>query len=427
MGTGERARGGLLAVREDWLASCASGRAGTPLPGAREVVSQSWWRSRSTGLDPDRVLAPLALDGAGLRERRTTHPLAPVLPTARRLLLDEPLGVPVLMAVSDVDGTLLWVEGDAVLRRAAESMSFLPGARWSEEAAGTNAPGTALALSRPVRVRSGEHYATAAARWSCSAAPVRDPATGRVLGVLDLTGGDDLGRERALALVRAAVGAVEGELRVAALRRGLAGARPAPAAAGLRLLGGEAVLRAGGGEHRLSLRHAEVLLLLLTGPAAGWSAGALAGALDARGLAPVSVRAEVHRLRAVLAERTGAALGLTPSPYRLTGEVACDALRVRDALREGRVGDAVDGWGGDLLPASDAPGVREVREELVVALRTAVLEGEDDDALLRFSRGAAGRDDPQVVQELLRRLAPGHPARGEVLARAARLAGRPHP
>ncbi|NAZ78016.1 GAF domain-containing protein, partial [Kineococcus sp. T13] len=209
------------AVREAWLTSTATAPVGTPLPGARELISASWWRARSTGLDPDRLLPAVPLDEAALRERRAAHPLAAVLPTARHLLLDEPLGVPVLMAVSDVDGTLLWVEGDGALRRSAERMAFLAGARWSEDAVGTNAPGTALALGRPVRVRSAEHYATAAAGWSCSAAPVRDPATGALLGVLDLTGGDDLGRERALELVRAAVGAVEGELRVAALRRRL--------------------------------------------------------------------------------------------------------------------------------------------------------------------------------------------------------------
>ncbi|WP_432487410.1 GAF domain-containing protein [Kineococcus sp. SYSU DK018] len=423
MGGRVAAHDGLLAAREDWLASCSAGGAGTPLPGARGVVSASWWRSRSTGLDPDSVLAPVALQGSELRERRAAHPLAAVLPTARRLLLAEPLGVPVLMAVGDADGTLLWVEGDPVLRRTAEAMSFLPGARWSEDAAGTNAPGTALALERAVRVRSGEHYATAATRWSCSAAPVHDPVTGRVLGVLDLTGGDDLGRERALVLVRAAVGAVEAELRVAALRRGLGGAGGAPVPAHLRLMGaGEAVLRVDGRERSLSLRHAELLLLLLTGPPDGWSAGSLAGALDSRTLATVSVRAEVHRLRAVLAGCGRGALGLSPSPYRLTGELSCDVLQVRAALREGRTGDAVGAWAGDLLPGSDAPGVRELREELLVALRTAVLEGEDDEALLRFSRGA-GRDDAQVAAELLRRLAPGDPARGEVVARAGRLAG----
>ncbi|MFB9377750.1 GAF domain-containing protein [Kineococcus gynurae] len=427
MGT-EAVRTQLLAAREDWLQHFSRGETGQPLPGARELVSTSWWRSRGTGLDPDRIVAPVGLTAAGLRERRDAHRLSPVLPTARRLLLEEPLGVPVLMAVSDADGTLLWVEGDPGLRRAAERMSFVEGARWSEDVAGTNAPGTALELRRPVRVRSAEHYATAVAGWSCSAAPVRDPSTGHVLGVLDLTGGDELGRDRALQLVRAAVSAVEAELRVVDLRRRVwQGEGLAPPAPMLRVLGpGDPTLLFDGLERQIALRHSEILLLLLAaetagGTAPGASAAQLAADLDERDLAPVSVRAEIHRLRAVLGERTGGQVGLTPSPYRVTGRLRCDALDVRDAVRSGRIGDAVAAWGGPVLPASEAPAVRELREDLLMSVRTAVLEGEDDDALLRWARTPEGREDPVVARELLRRLAPGDPARGEALARAARL------
>jgi hypothetical protein len=348
-----------------------------------------------------------------------------VLPTARRLLLAEPLGVPVLMAVSDVDGTLLWVEGDAGLRRAADRMAFTEGARWSEDVAGTNAPGTALALGRPVRVRQGEHFATAVSGWSCSAAPVRDPLTGDVLGVLDLTGGDDLGRERALEFVRAAVGAVEAELRVAALRRRIVPGvtTPVPGAPRLRVLGPAPTLEVGGQPRPLSLRHSEVLLLLALAPEGGLSAAQLAAELDERDLAPVSVRSEVHRLRAVLRDRTHGGLDLSPAPYRLLGDLRCDALDVRRALREGRLREAVAGWTGDLLPGSDAPGVRDLGEELLLELRTAVLEGDDDRALLEFSRTEAGRRDVVVARDLVTRLGPGDPGRAEAVARWERVRG----
>ncbi|WP_345713714.1 GAF domain-containing protein, partial [Kineococcus glutinatus] len=186
--------------------------------GVRRLVAESWRRSASRGLDPERLLAPLALDASALREARDAHPLRPVLPAVRRLLLEEPLGVPVLVALGDEHGTLLWVEGDRSLRRAAEDVCFVEGARWSEDAAGTNAPGTALHLDRPVRVLAQEHYAAAVSRWSCSAAPLHDPATGRLLGVLDVTGGAALGERRALDLVRAVASVVEAELRVRALR-----------------------------------------------------------------------------------------------------------------------------------------------------------------------------------------------------------------
>ncbi|MFF9777953.1 GAF domain-containing protein [Streptomyces sp. NPDC013978] len=78
--------------------------------------------------------------------------------------------------------------------------------------AGTNAPGTALELGHPVQIVNGEHYNSAAHAWSCAAAPVRDPATGPLLGVVDLTGGSTIATPRALAAVRAAALAAEAEL-----------------------------------------------------------------------------------------------------------------------------------------------------------------------------------------------------------------------
>ncbi|NAZ74538.1 transcriptional regulator, partial [Kineococcus sp. T13] len=202
-------------------------------------------------------------------------------------------------------------------------------------------------------------------------------------------------------------------------------ADPPAAEAALRVLGGDGVLVVGGRVRPLSLRHAELLLVLLADGAqrrgAGRSAAALAAALDDRDLAPVSVRAEVHRLRTVLAGCGAGAPGVSAAPYRVLGRLHCDALEVLEALRAGRTAAAVAACTGELLPGSDAPAVRELREELAVGVRTAVLEGDDDAALLRFARGACGRDDPAVAAEVLRRLAPGDPARGEALARARRL------
>jgi transcriptional regulator of acetoin/glycerol metabolism len=107
------------------------------------------------------------------------------------------------MAVGDADARLLWVEGHPVLRRRAERMNFVEGAAWEERWAGTNAPGTAMALNRPVQIVAAEHYCHVVQPWTCSAAPIRDPHTHDVLGFVDLTGGDHLGTPVSLALVRA--------------------------------------------------------------------------------------------------------------------------------------------------------------------------------------------------------------------------------
>jgi transcriptional regulator of acetoin/glycerol metabolism len=190
---------------------------GTVDPGLRPVVSDSWCRSVRSGLDPEHSLAQLRLDEARLAEARATHPLAIGMPVIRRLLVEEAAEAGLLVAVSDAAGQLLWVEGDPVLRARAENMHFLPGADWSEDSAGTNAPGTALALGRSVQIFGPEHFLRPVTAWSCSAAPIREPDTGAILGVLDLSGGPEVAGAQTLALVRATVAAVEAELRLSRL------------------------------------------------------------------------------------------------------------------------------------------------------------------------------------------------------------------
>ena len=65
---------------------------------------------------------------------------------------------------------------------------FVEGADWSEASVGTSAPGTALALGRSLQVSGPEHFNRAVHAWSCTAVPFRDPDTGAVIGVLDITG-----------------------------------------------------------------------------------------------------------------------------------------------------------------------------------------------------------------------------------------------
>ena len=53
---------------------------------------------------------------------------------------------------------------------------------------GTNAIGTALAEQAPVQLFSAEHFEQQQHPWYCTAAPVHDPRTGELLGVVDVSG-----------------------------------------------------------------------------------------------------------------------------------------------------------------------------------------------------------------------------------------------
>jgi len=180
-------------------------------PFVRPLVAESWVRSAGGGASPDGNRLPAVhLAPHELSERRAEHPLATVLPLFRDLLGEAARDGGFLFAVADVDGALLWVEGDRAVVSRAERMNFREGAMWAEAQMGTNAPGTALAVDRAVQIFAAEHYNTVVQPWSCSAVPIHDPE-GRLLGVVDITGGDELASPHALALIRATARAAEGE------------------------------------------------------------------------------------------------------------------------------------------------------------------------------------------------------------------------
>ena len=306
---------------------------GTASSAVRDVVLASWRRSRELGVDPDAVLAPVDLEGAALEEYRQAHPLAAVMPVIRRLLVEDAAETDLLVAVSDEVGRLLWVEGAPGLRSRAEAMNFLEGARWSEDLAGTNAPGTALALDRGVQIFSHEHYSRIVQPWSCTAAPIHDPVSGRIVGVLDVTGGDIVATPQSMALVQAAVHAVETELRLQALIVRPSGpirrsTRSTPLTRRLDVLGVDhAVLHVGDYSRALSQRHSEILLLLAVHPQ-GLTAEQLAVELHVDDLPLVTVRAEMSRLRGVLGD-----LAPESRPYRLPHPIETDAALLDGVLR----------------------------------------------------------------------------------------------
>ncbi|MGY1732848.1 GAF domain-containing protein [Geodermatophilus sp. SYSU D01045] len=401
-----------------------------PRPDVRSVVWDSWRRSLGSGVDPDGQGPPVDLLDDDLAGYRAAHPLAPVLPVIRRLLVEDAEADRMIVAVTDADGRMLWVEGDRRLRSLAETMNFVAGARWAEEVAGTNAPGTALALDHPVQIYGSEHYRRPVQPWSCSAAPVHHPVTGVLLGAIDVTGGDHVASPHVLTLVRATVAAVESELRWLhreEQRDAARGPRPAPpvrpAAPRLDVLGRErARLTLPGGPVELSLRHSELLLLLAEAAAAGEgrSTEQLAAECHAGDTAAVTVRAELSRLRRLVGDDL-----VGSRPYRLLRPLETDLEAVRRLLDRGAVAAALDRYPGPVLPRSTAPGVALARRRLVAALRGAVLGSRRPELLLRWTALPEARDDAAAWQACLEALPAGSPRRGAVAAHLLALRRSP--
>ena len=380
----------------------------------RPLVRESWQRSLASGVDPDRAAVPVAFEEAELREYRDAHPLSSVMPVVRRLLTEAAVDANHMVAVGDAQGRLLWVEGDPALVARAETIHFVEGSWWSEDRAGTNAPGLALALDRPVQVFSSEHFSRLVQPWSCTAVPVHDPDTLQLLGFLDLTGGDHVASPQAMALVRAAVAAMESELRLQRLQRAPV---PRPRSRAPRsvdriaVLGlDHAILTLGSQDFRLSPRHSEMILLLLMHPA-GLSADELAVELLEGEINTVTVRAEMSRLRRLV----GADV-VQSQPYRLSSGLSCDLLRIKQLLRQGSVRQAIAAYSGPVLPRSMAPGIVAIREDIRIELREQAWASGDAQVVLDAAELSDFRDDVQLWQAALQLLPAGDPKRAHVQA-----------
>jgi hypothetical protein len=153
----------------------------------RDPIRASWSRARRQGLPPDAYLPPVTLDDDELARHREEHPLSPIWPLLRRSLSGLTADPGRLLFLSDARGHLLWVQGDSATLRSAERVHLLPGALWSEDAAGTSGVGTTLATGRPFQVFGAEHFLSAATAYTCTATPIHDPANGELLGILDFT------------------------------------------------------------------------------------------------------------------------------------------------------------------------------------------------------------------------------------------------
>jgi transcriptional regulator of acetoin/glycerol metabolism len=117
-----------------------------------------------------------------------------------------------IMILTDPSGVILKTEGDPATLEAAEDVRLVSGASWDELASGTNAIGTALSLKEPVQVHATAHFCAGIKPWSCSAVVLRDPASGEILGVLDVSGLSNRFHRNWLALAMMAAGRIEADL-----------------------------------------------------------------------------------------------------------------------------------------------------------------------------------------------------------------------
>ena len=110
---------------------------------------------------------------------------------------------------------------------------------------------------------------------------------------------------------------------------------------------------------------------------------------------------------------------ISNQPYALEIDARFDYREGMQALRQGRVRDALAQRRGEFMPESEAPIVVEARRSYDAALREAALAGDDLDAT--FDLAERERDDLEVWEALLEKLPSGDPRRAIANANVRRI------
>ena len=257
-------------------------------------------------------------------------------------------------------------------------------------------------------VFSAEHYAPIVHNWVCWAAPVHDPATGRRLGVIDLSTTWDRTHPIGLATARVMARLIETALPLPLpttddVHRPI-GARVATGPGlDLTLLGTTEVLL-DGRPLQLNRRQIEILALLALTPGGLGLDHLHAHLYGDEPVTTSTLKAEVSHLRTALGGH------LSSRPYRLEMEVHTDVDRVLGLLRSGDVVGAVAVYGGDLLPGTNSPRLGEIADYVAVAVREALLADPHPEAVIAYAELAPY--DTQVFEAALDALGHRpHPAR----------------
>lgn len=196
-------------IRQAWEEFQCNGSIHRPV---RAGILASWQRSQGHKISVQSVAAPILADGEFHRCRqdhaKLLHAARPAMEQGRELLAQSNA----MVLLTDPTGTILQAVGDARTIAYGEDISLQEGGRWNESEIGTNAIGTAIEVGAPTQIHAFEHFCSDIQKWTCAAAPLRDPIHNDIIGVIDISGPAETFNPQSLAHAVAISHRIEGRL-----------------------------------------------------------------------------------------------------------------------------------------------------------------------------------------------------------------------
>lgn len=271
-----------------------------------------------------------------------------------------------------------------LMQTAAEQVHFVEGGHWSTQAVGSNAIGLTLNVQQATCVHSHENEMDSVRDWVCYAAPILDPISGHLQGVVNLSTKSN--RHNALGICAASHCA-----------RLLSDALRYQQRLQLYTLGPAYVVF---NQQRLplSLRQIEILAILALHPQ-GMNLEQLYHAIyGEREVALNTLKAEISVLRRYLPNC------LENRTYRLSCHVEADFLQAEQALKQGLIASSFNLYRGTFLAKTESPTLIAWRHCFDAKFSQLIYQMHDVDALLDLlSRAPERLDALQRIIDLLPR------------------------
>jgi sigma-54 dependent transcriptional regulator, acetoin dehydrogenase operon transcriptional activator AcoR len=146
------------------------------------LVAASWRRSLTAGVDAGSLQAAYHDDiDTSSKLVRCSQPII-------ERLSEEAADIPVSFVLTDSKARVLTrVDTSRTIGLLLDNVSLAPGFDYAEGRVGTNGVGTVFESGQSIHIVGPEHFHEQLQPFSCAGAPIRDPISGRIEGVLDIT------------------------------------------------------------------------------------------------------------------------------------------------------------------------------------------------------------------------------------------------
>lgn len=180
-----------------------------------KLIEESNKRCRDWELDPTIIPAPIEISKKQLKQIQIENQeILKVVEFFIPEFLNMVKGTPLLIVVTDNQGTVTYIEGDNTIKDVIKQLGFRQGVKFTENYNGTNCISLALNHNLPIAVVGTQHYHDFLYQSACYSVPFVDHRTNGIVGTVSIMTGLNFENPLLLSLLSIVGTSIEREIQL---------------------------------------------------------------------------------------------------------------------------------------------------------------------------------------------------------------------